>query len=82
MRTWNKLLKFAGAMKCYTQVYVINSMEAAETYCRAFGAKVTYGIKNDAQTEALLLKQSMSCHGANAVLPSLTGMEQMLRCLH
>lgn len=50
MRTWNKLLKFAGAMKCYTQVYVINSMEAAETYCRAFGAKVTYGIKNDAQT--------------------------------
>lgn len=37
-------------MKCYTQVYVINSMEAVETYCRAFGAKVTYGIKNDAQT--------------------------------
>ena len=37
-------------MKCYTQVYVINSMEAVETYCRAFGAKVTFEIKNDAQT--------------------------------
>lgn len=37
-------------MKCYTQVYVINSIEAVETYCRAFGAKVTFEIKNDAQT--------------------------------
>lgn len=37
-------------MKCYTQVYVMNSMEAVETYCRAFGAKVTLEIKNDAQT--------------------------------
>ena len=37
-------------MKCYTQVYVMNSMEAAETYCRAFGAEVTFAIKNDAQT--------------------------------
>lgn len=37
-------------MKCYTQVYVINSIEAVETYSRAFGAKVTYEIKNDAQT--------------------------------
>lgn len=28
-------------MKCYTQVYVNNSMEAAVLYCRAFGAEVT-----------------------------------------
>lgn len=38
-------------MKCYTQVYVINSLEAVETYCRAFGAKVSFEIKNEAQTE-------------------------------
>lgn len=37
-------------MKCYTQVYVMNSIEAVETYCKAFGAKVTFEIKNDAQT--------------------------------
>lgn len=37
-------------MKCYTQVYVINSIEAVEIYCSAFGAKVTFEIKNDAQT--------------------------------
>ena len=37
-------------MKCYTQVYVMNSMEAAESYCRAFGAEVTFAIQNDAQT--------------------------------
>lgn len=37
-------------MKCYTQVYVINSMEAVETYCKAFGAKVTYAVKNKEQT--------------------------------
>ena len=34
-------------MKCYTQVYVMNSVEAVETYCRAFGAKVTFEIMND-----------------------------------
>ena len=37
-------------MKCYTQVYVMNSFEAVETYCKAFGAKVTFEIKNDDQT--------------------------------
>ena len=37
-------------MKCYTQVYVMNSMEAAETYCRAFGAEVTFAIKNETAT--------------------------------
>ena len=37
-------------MKCYTQVYVMNSIEAVETYCKAFGANVTFEIKNEAQT--------------------------------
>ena len=37
-------------MKCYTQVYVMNSMEAVETYCRAFGAEVSFAIKNEAET--------------------------------
>ena len=37
-------------MKNYTQVYVKNSMEAAETYCRAFGAEVTFEIKNERGT--------------------------------
>lgn len=38
-------------MKCYTQVYVMNSIEAVEAYCKAFGAEVTFEIKNAAQTE-------------------------------
>lgn len=37
-------------MKCYTQVYVMDSLSAVENYCRAFGAEVTFAIKNDAQT--------------------------------
>ena len=37
-------------MKNYAQVYVKNSMEAAETYCRAFGAEITFEIKNEAGT--------------------------------
>lgn len=38
-------------MKCYTQVYAVNSIEAVETYCEAFGAQVVFEIKNEAQTE-------------------------------
>lgn len=34
-------------MKNYAQVCVKNSMEAAETYCRAFGAEITFEIKNE-----------------------------------
>lgn len=34
-------------MKNYTQVYVNNSIEAAETYCNAFGAEVTFAIKTE-----------------------------------
>ena len=37
-------------MKNSAQVYVKNSMEAAETYCRAFGAEITFEIKNEAGT--------------------------------
>lgn len=37
-------------MKNYTQVYVKNSFDAAETYCKAFGAEVTLEMKNDAET--------------------------------
>ena len=33
-------------MKNYTQVYVKNSIEAAKTYCEAFGAEITLEIKN------------------------------------
>ena len=33
-------------MKCYTQVYVMNSIEAAKTYCKAFGAEITLEMKN------------------------------------
>ena len=34
-------------MKNYTQVYVRNSIEAAETYCRAFGAAITRAFKTE-----------------------------------
>lgn len=34
-------------MKNYTQVYVENSLEAAEVYCRAFGAEVTRAFMSD-----------------------------------
>ncbi len=37
-------------MKNYTQVYVKNSFEAAEMYCKAFGAEITFQIKNEAET--------------------------------
>ena len=39
-----------AAMKNYTQVYVKNSYEAAETYCRAFGAEITREFKNEDNT--------------------------------
>ena len=37
-------------MKNYTQVYVKNSFEADETYCKAFGAEVTREFKNPENT--------------------------------
>ena len=38
-------------MKNYTQVYVKNSIEAAKTYCKAFGAEITLEMKNGTGTE-------------------------------
>ena len=38
-------------MKNYTQVYVKNSIEAAQTYCKAFGAEITLEMKNAEGTE-------------------------------
>ena len=37
-------------MKNYTQVYVKNSIKAAEIYCKAFGAEITFEIKNESKT--------------------------------
>lgn len=37
-------------MKNYTQVYVKNSFEAAEVYCKAFGAEITFEVRNDDKT--------------------------------
>jgi len=37
-------------MKCYTQVYVMNSFDAVDTYCKAFGAEVTFAIKDQTET--------------------------------
>ncbi len=37
-------------MKNYTLVYVMNSVEAVETYCKAFGAEVTLSIWNETHT--------------------------------
>ena len=37
-------------MKNYTQVYVKDSFEAAEVYCKAFGAEITREFKNEAGT--------------------------------
>lgn len=37
-------------MKCYTQVYVKNSYEAAKMYCKAFGAEITREFKNENDT--------------------------------
>lgn len=57
-------------MKCYTQVYVMNSIEAVETYCKAFGAKATLEIKNDAQTAYEHCELSVNNEGILAVAES------------
>ena len=38
-------------MKNYTQFYLKNNIEAAETYCKAFGAEITLEMKNAGGTE-------------------------------
>lgn len=50
-------------MKNYNQVYVKNSFEAAETYCKAFGAQVTFGIKNDDETAYIHCELSVNGEG-------------------
>lgn len=50
-------------MKNYTQVYVKNSFEAAEMYCEAFGAKITFEIKNDDKTAYVHCELSVDGEG-------------------
>lgn len=54
-------------MKNYTQVYVKNSIEAAETYCKAFGAEITFAIKNEAGTAYEHCELSVNGEGFLAV---------------
>ncbi len=54
-------------MKNYTQVYVKNSIEAAEMYCKAFGAEITFEIKNDEKTAYEHCELSVNGEGFLAV---------------
>ncbi len=50
-------------MKNYAQVYVKNSFEAAELYCKAFGAEITFAIKNDDNTAYVHCELSVNGEG-------------------
>lgn len=50
-------------MKNYTQAYVKDSFEAADLYCRAFGAEITYAVKNDAETAFVHCELSVNGEG-------------------
>lgn len=50
-------------MKNYTQVYVKNSFEAAEMYCKAFCAEITLEIKNEDKTAYLHCELSVDGEG-------------------
>lgn len=54
-------------MKNYTQVYVKNSIEAAETYCKVFGAEITLEMKNADGTEYEHCELSVDGEGFLAV---------------
>lgn len=54
-------------MKNYTQVYVKNSIEAAKTYCEAFGAEITLEMKNNSGTEYEHCELSVDGEGFLAV---------------
>lgn len=54
-------------MKNYTQVYVKNSIEAAKTYCEAFGAEITLEMKNSSGTEYEHCELSVDGEGFLAV---------------
>ena len=51
-------------MKNYPQVYVKNSFEAAETYCRAFGAEKTLELINEDTIENTLHGYEKTLHQA------------------
>lgn len=50
-------------MKNYNQVYVKNSFEAAELYCRAFGAEISRAFKNADSTAYEHCELSVSGEG-------------------
>lgn len=50
-------------MKNYTQVYVKNSIEAAKTYCKAFGAEITLEMKNESGNAYEHCELSVNCEG-------------------
>ncbi|MBS7315477.1 MAG: hypothetical protein KIG74_03600 [Clostridiaceae bacterium] len=50
-------------MKNYTQVYVKNSLEAAEFYCKAFGAEITRAFPNADGTAYEHCELSVNCEG-------------------
>ena len=50
-------------IKNYTQVYVKNSFEAAEIYCKAFGAEITREYKNKDNTAYEHCELSVSGEG-------------------
>ena len=54
-------------MKNYTQVYVENSVEAVKLYCKAFGAEVTFEIRNDDGTAYEHCELSVNGEGFLAV---------------
>lgn len=49
------------AMRNYAQVYVKNSIEAAGMYCKAFGAEITFEIKNEAKDAYAHCELSVNC---------------------
>lgn len=46
-------------MKNYAQVYVKGSFQAAKTYCEAFGAEVTFAIKNPRRAQPMSTVSSL-----------------------
>ena len=67
-------------MKNYTQVYVRNSMEAAKTYCRAFGAEITLEMKDDSGTAYEHCELSVDGEGFLdiRVLPDTQGIDRVV----
>ena len=73
-------------MKNYTQVYVKNSFEAAEMYCEAFGAEITFEMKNDDKSAYAHCELSVDGEGflalseaANLARPGAEGSRETIR---